>query len=82
MENHSSTKNCKRLHGKMSRLGKKFHEEIEDIKNQKLKNGTSKDRVSTEKITNLVVRHKKSWSLIKKDIIKIQESEVEEFGYG
>ena len=81
MEKHSSTQKSEKINGKPSRIGIRFHEEIEKIKDARIKNGKSKDRVSIEKITNLITRHK-LWKDISKDIIKIQEKEVEQYGYG
>lgn len=63
-----------------SRLGRKFHEEIEKIKDARLRSGKSKDRPSTEKITNMVVRHKDSWGDIAKDIIEASEEELNKYG--
>ena len=51
------------------------------IKDKRLRNGKSKDRVSTEKITNLIVRHS-SWEQISNKIIEADEEEVNKFGKG
>lgn len=67
--------------GITSRMGERFHREIEIIKDKRLRNGNSKDRVATEKITNLIVRHT-SWSDIAKTIIEADEEEVNKFGKG
>jgi len=64
-----------------SRLGERFYKEIELIKDKRLRNGKSKERVATEKITNLIVRHT-SWADISEKIINAEETEVEEFGKG
>lgn len=61
--------------GKPSRLGMKLHNEIERIKDDKLKNGTVNFRLSTEKITNLIASHN-YWKDIAKDIIKADMEEV------
>ena len=65
--------------GVQSRLGHRFCNELEKIKDAKLRNGTAKDRISTEKISNLIVRHN-NWEEIKKHIIEADEREVREFG--
>lgn len=69
----------KRNGGLSSRLGKKFHEAIEKIKDAKLRNGTVKERLSTEKITNLITSHN-SWEEISKHIIEAKEEEVRQYG--
>ena len=71
----------KKKGGVQSRIGERFYEEVERIKNKRLKNGKSKDRVATEKITNLIVRHK-LWPEIAKEIIEIDEEEVNRYGKG
>lgn len=63
--------------GIMARLGEKFHEEIEKIKTERIRIGKSKERVSTEKLTNLIVKHKEAWALISKDLINLKEEELE-----
>lgn len=67
--------------GKASRIGEKFHKAIEKIKDMKIENKTSKsrDRVSTEKITNLIIRHK-YWPEILKNIVDAPEEEVQRYG--
>jgi len=65
--------------GLPSKIGKKFHEEVERIKDARLKNGLSRDRVSTQKITNLIVRHNK-WKEIFSHIVLAPEEEVNEYG--
>lgn len=65
--------------GIQSRLGINFHREIEAVKDARLKKGLSKDRPSTERITNLIVRHK-LWKNISEDIITAPEEEVEKYG--
>lgn len=86
MEKHLPNKQTEKVkpeqvNGKASRMGQRFHEEIKAIKEARLKNGKSKELVSTVKITNLIVRHKLSKQIFN-DIIKLEDSEVEEFGYG
>ncbi len=66
--------------GVMSRIGERFYKEIERIKDERLKNGKSKDRVATEKITNLIIRHK-LWKDIANEMINIDEEEVEKYGH-
>lgn len=65
--------------GVSSRIGNKFFKAIEDIKDARLRNGKSRDRVSTEKITNLIIRHS-HWSRIAKDIIEADQQEVDRYG--
>lgn len=65
--------------GIQARIGERFYKDIELIKDERLKNGKSKERVSTEKITNLITRHK-LWPEISKEIIEIKESEVNKYG--
>ena len=66
--------------GVMSRIGERFYKEIERIKNARLKNGKSKERVATEKITNLIVRHK-LWGDIANEIIEVDQKEVNKYGH-
>ncbi len=66
--------------GVMSRIGERFYKEIERIKDARLKNGKSKDRVATEKITNLIVRHS-LWKDIANEIIEADEKEVNKYGH-
>ncbi|TET07431.1 MAG: hypothetical protein E3J83_05075 [Candidatus Atribacteria bacterium] len=65
--------------GVMSRVGEKFYKEVERIKDARLKNGKSKDRVATEKVTNLMIRHE-DWKNIATRIIEASEEEVERYG--
>ena len=65
--------------GKHMRIGLKFHKDIEDIKDERLKNGNSKERVSTEKITNLIIKHD-SWGYIRQDLIEAPEEEINQYG--
>lgn len=69
----------KKIGGVMSRIGERFYKEVELIKDKRLKNGKSKERVATEKITNLIVRHS-SWPEIAKKIIESDEEEVNIYG--
>jgi len=62
-----------------SKIGAKFHKEINNIVDKRLKNGNSKDRVSIEKITNLIVRHK-GWNDICLTIVAATEEEVDQYG--
>lgn len=81
---------CKENGGTMARIGSKFHKEIEEIQQAKLKNGTGVDPttkkiVSIEKLTNLITRHKywkdiKIEDNIKQDLIKASIEEVNEYG--
>ncbi len=68
--------------GRTARIGDNFHEAIEKIRDEKIRNKTSKsrDRISTEKITNLIIRHK-SWPEISQHIELASESEVEQYGF-
>ena len=76
-----SSKIIKRTGGVPSRMGKRFSEEVEKIIDKKLLNGTAKERVSIEKITNLIIRHS-SWPDIANKIIKADEEEVKRYGKG
>ncbi len=60
-------------------MGQKFYEAIEKIKDQKLRNGTSKDRISTEKITNIMTRHALFWSICQ-EIIEAREEDIKRYG--
>lgn len=63
----------------LARIGKNFYKEIEDIKLSRIKNDLSTEKISTEKISNLVVKHK-SWPEIKKKIIEATEEEINKYG--
>lgn len=65
--------------GTTTRIGKRFHKEIEFVKDERLAKRKSKDRVSSEKLTNLIVRHK-FWPTIKEDLIIAEQKEVDQFG--
>ncbi len=71
----------KKSGGVPSRMGERFYKEVELIKDKRLRNGKSKDRLATEKITNLKVR-RSSWSDIAKKIIEADEKEIKEYGNG
>ncbi len=73
--------NIKKNGGKMSRIGEKFHKAIEGIRDMKVENKTAKsrDKISTEKITNLIIRHK-YWPEISKHIADASEEEVQKYG--
>ena len=69
----------KKIGGVMSRIGERFYKEVESIKDKRLLNGKSKERTATEKVTNLIVRHK-LWPDIAKEIIEADEEEVKRYG--
>lgn len=58
-----------------SRIGKKFSEEIEEIKDERLKNKIDKKRISTKILTNLFIRHL-NWKKIKEDSKKIYLNKI------
>ena len=64
---------------KPSRIGKNFHEEVEKIKDAKLRNGSARERLSTEKITNLITKHNR-WKEIASHIVQASAQEVSEYG--
>ncbi len=68
-----------KLKRKASRIGMLFHEEIEKIKDQRLIEGRSKERVSTGKLTNMITKHE-YWKEISKAIIKAPQEEVDKHG--
>lgn len=76
-----NTNKTKKTGGVPSRMGERFYKEVELIKDKRLRNGKSKDRLATEKITNLIVRHS-SWPDIAKKIIEADEEEIKEYGNG
>lgn len=65
--------------GVQSRMGAQFYSEVEKIKDAKLRNGSARVRVSTEKITNLIIRHK-NWAEIFRHVIDSSEEEVDHYG--
>jgi len=75
-----TTKN-KKYGGIPSRIGEKFYKATERIIDKKLLNGTAKERVSKEKITNLIVRCD-IWPEIEKKIKEAREEEVKKYGKG
>lgn len=75
-------KNGKKGNSVQSRIGIKFYKAIEEIKDARLRNGKSRDRLATEKITNMIVRHKEAWKVISNDLINADEEEINKFGNG
>lgn len=65
--------------GKISRIGLRFFSEIEKIKDIRLKNGKSNERIATEKITNLIINHK-FWRNISEDIMQAEQEEIDQYG--
>ncbi len=64
-----------------ARIGSKFREEVERIKDERLANCKDKDRISTEKITNLIIKHR-LWKTVSEHIINANEEEVSRHGHG
>lgn len=56
------------LEKKTTRIDKNFSDELEDIKDKRMKEGKDKKRISDRMITNLIPKHN-HWKEIKKDII-------------
>lgn len=71
--------NKKQNGGKPARIGLRFDKEIEDIKVERINKRIDKEKISTEKISNLIVRNK-LWPEIKKAIVTATKEEVEEYG--
>ncbi len=69
----------KKTQSHAARLGTNFFNKVEKIKDARLRNGKSKERVSTEKVTNLIVKHR-FWEEVEKDIINATQEEVEKHG--
>lgn len=67
----------KNKYGVQQRVGHGFDKECEDIKVARLNNKKSKEKISTAKISNLIVRHK-NFKEIKKDLIEIEEELFDE----
>ena len=67
----------KNKYGVQQRVGHRFDEELEEIKVARIENKKSKEKVSTAKISNLIVRHK-NFKKIKEDIIELEEGELDE----
>lgn len=65
--------------GKQARVGVRFHEAIEEIVDLRLKAGTSKDRVSVEKITNMIIKHK-FWKSLSQDLVNAKAEEINHYG--
>lgn len=65
--------------GRQARIGFNFLADIEAIKDKRLLNGKSKERISTEKITNMITRHN-LWKNICGDIIEASEEELNKHG--
>jgi len=65
--------------GKQARVGSRFFDEVEKIKDARLRNGKSKERISSEKITNLIVRHV-MFKQISEEIINSKEEDVNNYG--
>jgi len=63
-------------YGKMARVGELFQKEIKDINKKRIEKGKSEDKVSTEKISNLIVKHYE-FKKIKKEIINLEEEVLE-----
>lgn len=66
----------------MGKLGVRFSEELEEIKINRIKNGVSKKMVGTERLTNMITRHVKSWDTIKKALENCKEEDIIKFGNG
>lgn len=73
--------NTKRNGGVPARIGKKFSEEVEYIKRKRVEKGFDKadSPLSTEKITNLMTKHK-FWKEFVNNIINAKEEEIEKYG--
>lgn len=56
--------------GMLNRIGVDFNNEIEEIKEERLKLGIDKIKKSTRKLTNLIIKHR-DWEYIKEDLIKL-----------
>lgn len=67
----------KNKYGVQQRVGHRFDKELEEIKVARIKNKKSKEKVSTAKISNLIVRHK-NFQKIKEDIIELEEDKFDE----
>lgn len=69
--------------GVSARIGERFFDVIEKLKDARRdarsRNHASKERISTEKITNLIMRHK-HWQEIFTDIVELPEEEVNRYG--
>lgn len=65
--------------GKHARIGLNLHAAIEKIKDARLLNGKSKERLPTEIITNLIFEHT-DFKVIAQNIIDLEEEEVFKHG--
>ncbi len=63
--------------GKMARIGKLFHLEVKSINRKRIELRKSEEKISTEKISNLIAYHK-SFKQIKKEIINLEEEVLEQ----
>ena len=72
-------KYIRKIRGNQARIGERFHKEISKIQGSRLVNGKSKDRISMEKITNMIARHD-LWRKISEDIIKAEEEDINTYG--
>lgn len=61
------------------RVGHKFFLEVEEIRLARIKKETSKDKISAEKITNMIANHK-LWKEIKESIENATKEEIDEYG--
>lgn len=57
--------------GKLTRIGGKFNQEIEKIKQERLDRGIDKKKKSTRRLTDLIIKHT-FWEDIKEDTIAIE----------
>ena len=71
--------NGKKNGGVQCRIGTNFYKAIEEIKDLRLRNGKSKDRVSSEKITNMIIRHA-DWKNIFNDMVNCPEESINIYG--
>ena len=53
----------------LTRVDPRFNDELEDIKEQRLKRKIDKKRISSNKLTSLIPRYK-GWSKMKEEIIE------------
>lgn len=60
------------------RVDVRFNKELEDIKDKRLKSKIDKKRISSNKITSLIPRHK-LWEKIKEEIIEYPFKEDRNF---
>lgn len=61
------------------RVGHKFFLEVEKIRLARIKNGLSKDKISAEKITNMIANHK-LFPEIRENIEEATKEEIDEYG--